>query len=213
MSPAKPGELTNKKRFIMIHQQYDSCFWVTGIFCWTVIGYIQWFICLVLSLSERLYLQVMRTICLILEEWKADQIVDDFEEKVTSLLGVVKKGPSTMQAWSSSLRLVKKNWWTSRRSSKFRRINPEIPHRMVFAMGQKFCYGSGKSGTPDFFCAVFRTALAKQQETSARHSSESRSSSASKKVLLGEPKCYIFGIKTITWSGFFSALKFGIVWI
>ena len=48
--------------------------------------------------SERLYLQVMRTICLILEEWKADQIVDDFEEKVTSLLGVGKKGPSTMQA-------------------------------------------------------------------------------------------------------------------
>lgn len=46
----------------------------------------------------RLYLQVMRTICLILEEWKADQIVDDFEEKVTSLLGVGKKGPSTMQA-------------------------------------------------------------------------------------------------------------------
>ena len=178
MSPAKPGELTNKK----IHHD-SSAVWLVFLSHWHFLlgDWVHSFICLVLSLSERLYLQVMRTICLILEEWKADQIVDDFEEKVTSLLGVGKKGPSTMQAWSSSLRLVKKNWWTSRRSSKFRRINPEIPHRMVFAMGHKFCYGSGKSGTPDFFCAVFRTALAKQQETSARHSSESRSSSASKK--------------------------------
>ncbi|CAK9109013.1 Uncharacterized protein SCF082_LOCUS50671 [Durusdinium trenchii] len=46
----------------------------------------------------RLYLQVMRTICLIVEEWKADKVVDDFEEKVTELLGGSKKAPSTMQA-------------------------------------------------------------------------------------------------------------------
>jgi len=46
----------------------------------------------------RLYLQVMRTICLIVEEWNADQVVNDFEEKVTSLLGTGKKSPSTMQA-------------------------------------------------------------------------------------------------------------------
>jgi len=44
----------------------------------------------------RLYLQVMRTIVLILEEWKADQVVDEFEEKVTKLLGTSKKDASTM---------------------------------------------------------------------------------------------------------------------
>ena len=46
----------------------------------------------------RLYLQVMRTICQIVEHWNADQVVDDFEEKVTSLLKAPKKAPSTMQA-------------------------------------------------------------------------------------------------------------------
>ena len=47
---------------------------------------------------RRLYLQVMRTICLMVEEWKADEVVDAFEEKVTELLGAPKKAASTMQA-------------------------------------------------------------------------------------------------------------------
>jgi len=45
----------------------------------------------------RLYLQVMRTICLIIEEWKADKVVDEFEAKATSTF-CQKKDPSTMTA-------------------------------------------------------------------------------------------------------------------
>ena len=36
------------------------------------------------STASRLYLQVMRTICLIVEEWNADQVVNDFEESLGS---------------------------------------------------------------------------------------------------------------------------------
>ena len=36
------------------------------------------------STGSRLYLQVMRTICLIVEEWNADQVVNDFEENLGS---------------------------------------------------------------------------------------------------------------------------------
>ncbi|CAE7845188.1 unnamed protein product [Symbiodinium microadriaticum] len=45
----------------------------------------------------RLYLQVMRTICLIIEEWKADKVLDEFEAKATSTF-CQKKDPSTMTA-------------------------------------------------------------------------------------------------------------------
>ena len=44
----------------------------------------------------RLYLQVMRTILLIMENWKAESVLDAFEEKVCSLLKSSKKDASTM---------------------------------------------------------------------------------------------------------------------
>eukprot|EP00913_Durusdinium_trenchii_P032724 g30632.t1 len=53
----------------------------------------------------RLYLQVMRTILLIMENWKerplgqlADKVLDDFEEKICGLLSMSKKDASTMEA-------------------------------------------------------------------------------------------------------------------
>ena len=44
----------------------------------------------------RLYLQVMRTILLIMENWKAESVLDAFEEKISSLLKSSKKDASTM---------------------------------------------------------------------------------------------------------------------
>eukprot|EP00933_Yihiella_yeosuensis_P075883 TRINITY_DN8543_c0_g1_i1.p1 TRINITY_DN8543_c0_g1~~TRINITY_DN8543_c0_g1_i1.p1 ORF type:complete len:626 (+),score=125.16 TRINITY_DN8543_c0_g1_i1:98-1975(+) len=46
----------------------------------------------------RLYLQVMRTICHIVEEWKADQVVESFTDKVCAQLNAGKKDKSTMEA-------------------------------------------------------------------------------------------------------------------
>lgn len=46
----------------------------------------------------RLYLQVMLTVNRMIEEWKADEVVDAFETKICDLLSMSKKDASTMTA-------------------------------------------------------------------------------------------------------------------
>lgn len=48
--------------------------------------------------TMRLYLQVMLTVNRMIEEWKADEVVNDFETKICDLLNISKKDESTMTA-------------------------------------------------------------------------------------------------------------------
>lgn len=47
--------------------------------------------------TMRLYIQVMRTILMIMQNWQAEKVLDEFETKVCELLKMSKKDPSTME--------------------------------------------------------------------------------------------------------------------
>jgi len=45
----------------------------------------------------RLYLQVMNTVCRMVQDWKADEVVDEFERRLCDALKISKKDESTMK--------------------------------------------------------------------------------------------------------------------